>query len=73
MGAQAHLTAQTVLYAVANASPALQAALLRTVVPTLEALWGRTQVTPVTLSYIDSSGCRSLRILSTDNIFDWWI
>lgn len=34
--AQAHVTAQTLLYAVANASPQLHAALLRTVVPTLD-------------------------------------
>ena len=43
---QAHVTAQTLLYAVANASPKLHTALLRTVVPTLEALWGRAQVRP---------------------------
>ena len=41
---QAHVTAQTLLYAIANASPTLHAALLRTVVPTLEALWLRAQV-----------------------------
>lgn len=56
---QAHLTAQTVLYAVANSSPALQAALLRNVVPTLEALWARTQVTCIPPSCTVVMGVRT--------------